>query len=209
MHKKYMALLLATMLVVVPGCGNKEQNVEGTEAEAVSEQTETETETEKTSDSTEVGEEGAEEEESIVFSDADLLWVLPKGYKALDGEEGVYVHKSYPKDTSTVTYVISESDTNFSDITEEEFQKLLEDDFYNAYGDEVAININKYEKCDVKGRTMLRIDFEYLFKGTDYLQTEVMIFNGDETHIINFIQEKDGKWSEEFEKSISSFTFTE
>ena len=50
---------------------------------------------------------------------------------------------------------------------------------------------------------------EYLFKGTDYLQTEIMIFNGDETHIINYTQEKDGKWSEEFEKSIASFSFAE
>lgn len=209
MQRKIIALLMAAMLMTIVGCGNKENNAQA-EIEKEEEVSDSETEIiEETLPNLEGTEEGEEEEESIFFSDADLLWTLPKGFKELKGEEGVYVHKSYPKDTSTVTYVISESNTDFSDISKEEFQKLLEDDFYNAYGDEVAINISKYEKSKVNDRTALRIDFEYLFKGTDYLQTEIMIFNGDETHIINYTQEKDGKWSEEFERSIASFSFAE
>lgn len=206
MNRKKIAFILTAMLLSVTGCGDKEE----TPTKEVSEEIKVQqSEIEGMEKQEEIQEEGSETEERLAFSDADLLWVLPKGYQALDGEEGVYVHKSYPKDTSTVTYVISESETDFSDISKEEFQDLLEDDFYDAYGDKVAVEIDKYERSEIKGRTMLRIDFEYLFKGTEYEQTEVMIFNGDETHIINFIQEENGKWTEEFEKSIASFTFAE
>lgn len=206
MQRKIIVLLMITILMTMIGCGNKE-NIEQKEEKK---ETISDSEAEMTEETLpELAETEEGEEESIFFSDADLLWVLPKGFKELKGEEGVYVYKTYPKDTSTVTYVISESNTDFSDISKEEFQKMLEEDFYNAYGDEVAINISKYEKSKVNDRTALRIDFEYLFKGTDYLQTEIMIFNGDETHIINYTQEKDGKWTEEFEKSIASFAFAE
>ena len=149
------------------------------------------------------------EQEMITFSDGELRWKLPEQFEELEDEEGIYVHKSYPQDISTVSYIILDNDSSFTDITKEEFQSMLEDDIYDTYGDEVDVIVNKYEKGKLNDRNTLRIDFEFLFKGTDYEQIEIIIFNGDETHIINYMQEKGGKWSEEFEKSISSMSFAQ
>ena len=203
MQKRLIVLLISIMLLTMTACGNK--SLESAN-EAIAEQTDVEDEPK--ADLTEDNGE-SNEQEMITFSDGELRWKLPEQFEELEDEEGIYVHKSYPKDISTVSYIILDNDSSFTDITKEEFQSMLEDDIYDTYGDEVDVIVNKYEKGKLNDRNTLRIDFEFQFKGTDYEQIEIIIFNGDETHIINYMQEKGGKWSEEFEKSISSMSFAQ
>ena len=203
MQKRLIVLLISIMLLTMTACGNK--SLESAN-EAIAEQTDVEDVPK--ADLTENNGE-SNEQEMITFSDGELRWKLPEQFEELEDEEGIYVHKSYPKDISTVSYIILENDSSFTDITKEEFRSMLEDDIYDTYGDEVDVIVNKYEKGKLNDRNTLRIDFEFQFKGTDYEQIEIIIFNGDETHIINYMQEKGGKWSEEFEKSISSMSFAQ
>lgn len=203
MQKRLIVLLISIMLLTMTACGNK--SLESAN-EAIAEQTDVEDVPK--ADLTENNGE-SNEQEMITFSDGELRWKLPEQFEELEDEEGIYVHKSYPQDISTVSYIILDNDSSFTDITKEEFQSMLEDDIYDTYGDEVDVTVNKYEKGKMNSRNTLRIDFEFQFKGTDYEQIEIIIFNGDETHIINYMQEKGGKWSEEFEKSISSMTFAQ
>ena len=203
MQKRRIVLLISIMLLTMTACGNK--SLESSN-EAIAEQTDVEDEPK--ADLTEDNGE-SNGQEIITFSDGELRWKLPEQFEELEDEEGIYVHKSYPKDISTVSYIILDNDSSFTDITKEEFQSMLEDDIYDTYGDEVDVIVNKYEKGKLNDRNTLRIDFEFQFKGTDYEQIEIIIFNGDETHIINYMQEKGGKWSEEFEKSISSMSFAQ
>ena len=203
MQNRLIVLLISIMLLTMTACGNK--SLESAN-EAIAEQTDVEDEPK--ADLTEDNGE-SNEQEMITFSDGELRWKLPEQFEELEDEEGIYVHKSYPKDISTVSYIILDNDSSFTDITKEEFQSMLEDDIYDTYGDEVDVTVNKYEKGKMNSRNTLRIDFEFQFKGTDYEQIEIIIFNGDETHIINYMQEKGGKWSEEFEKSISSMSFAQ
>ena len=203
MQKRRIVLLISIMLLTMTACGNK--SLESSN-EAIAEQTgvEDEPKADLTEDNGE-----SNGQEIIIFSDGELRWKLPEQFEELEDEEGIYVHRSYPKDISTVSYIILDNDSSFTDITKEEFQSMLEDDIYDTYGDEVDVIVNKYEKGKLNDRNTLRIDFEFQFKGTDYEQIEIIIFNGDETHIINYMQEKGGKWSEEFEKSISSMSFAQ
>lgn len=203
MQKRRIVLLISIMLLTMTACGNK--SLESSN-EAIAEQTDVEDEPK--ADLTEDNGE-SNGQEIITFSDGELRWKLPEQFEELEDEEGIYVHRSYPKDISTVSYIILDNDSSFTDITKEEFQSMLEDDIYDTYGDEVDVIVNKYEKGKLNDRNTLRIDFEFQFKGTDYEQIEIIIFNGDETHIINYMQEKGGKWSEEFEKSISSMSFAQ
>ena len=203
MQKRLIVLLISIMLLTMTACGNK--SLESAN-EAIAEQTDVEDVPK--ADLTENNGE-SNEQEMITFSDGELRWKLPEQFEELEDEEGIYVHKSCPQDISTVSYIILDNDSSFTDITKEEFQSMLEDDIYDTYGDEVDVIVNKYEKGKLNDRNTLRIDFEFLFKGTDYEQIEIIIFNGDETHIINYMQEKGGKWSEEFEKSISSMSFAQ
>ena len=203
MQKRLIVLLISIMLLTMTACGNK--SLESAN-EAIAEQTDVE-DVPKADLTEDNGESNGQE--IITFSDGELRWKLPEQFEELEDEEGIYVHKSYPKDISTVSYIILDNDSSFTDITKEEFQSMLEDDIYDTYGDEVDVIVNKYEKGKLNDRNTLRIDFEFQFKGTDYEQIEIIIFNGDETHIINYMQEKGGKWSEEFEKSISSMSFAQ
>ncbi len=210
MNKKRLTIAAALILSLglIASCGKK--NEEGVAENAVSDVQEEQGDVSAV-EASDTGEEETDEvdEPSISFADADLLWSLPKGFKALDGEEGVYVPKNYPRDASTITYVIGESDIDISTVPQDEFEQMIEEDFLNAYGDQVDVQISKYEKGTLNGRNTLRINMEYEFKGTDYEQIEFMIFNGDESHIINFLQEKGGKWADGFEESIASMAFAE
>lgn len=218
MRKKLIMALLVVLVCTVAGCGNKNKDdVEGDGESGAVKITDVEAaavpgmdNSDENCDDTEPVDEVEEvESASVFFSSADLLWVLPKSFRALDGEEGVYVSRDYPKDTSTVTYVIAESDENISDVSQDEFREMMEADLLDAYGDQVSINITNYQKIKVNRRSGLRIDMEYMLKGTEYRQTAVMIYNGDESHIIYYTQEKDGKWADEFENSISSLNFAD
>lgn len=220
MRKKRMVLLLCVLICMAVGCGKKNVDETGDEEESGIDSI-IEVEAAQVpgggSDKAQDGVSGAANpddgqegnEETSYFASADLLWILPKSFRALDGEEGVYVSRNYPKDISTVTYVIAESEDNISEVSQEEFQKMMEADFLDAYGDQVDVNITNYEKVNVSKRSGLRIDMNYKFKGAEYEQIAVMLYNGKESHIINYTQEKDGKWKDEFESSISSLNFAE
>lgn len=218
MRKKLIMALLVVLLCTVAGCGNKNKDdAEGDGESGAVKITDVEAAAvpgmdnpgENSDEAEPVDEVEEVEDTSAFFSSADLLWILPKSFRALDGAEGVYVPRDYPKDTSTVTYVIAESDENISDVSQDEFREMMEADLLDAYGDQVSINITNYQKIKVNRRSGLRIDMEYMLKGTEYRQTAVMIYNGDESHIIYYTQEKDGKWADEFESSISSLNFAD
>lgn len=211
MYKKLILLLVTVLLMTqVIGCGNGNDQ-ESTEANESAVDT-------STADSSDVDLEKLPELSSVdqtedsvditaVYEEADLLCVLPKGFVAYEGEEGVYVHKSYPGDTSTISYVISESDEDITQMTREEYKNLCEEDFLESYGDEATIEINSYESIRVDGRNGLKIKLEYELKGVDYEQLVYIIYNGTETHILNYTQEKDGGWMKEFEESGDSLSF--
>lgn len=218
MRKKLIMALLVVLVCTVAGCGNKNKDdSEGDEESGAAKVTDVQAAAvpgmDNPSEDSDEAEPVDELEEvgdtPIFFSSADLLWILPKSFRALDGEVGVYVSRDYPKDTSTVMYVIAESNENISDVSQDEFREMMEADFLDAYGDQVSINITNYEKIKVNRRSGLRIDMEYEFKGAEYEQIEIMIYNGDESHIINYTQEKGGKWADEFENSISSLNFAD
>lgn len=215
MRKKLIMALLVVLICTVAGCGNKNKDdAEGDEESGAVKITDVEAAAVPGMDNPGENSDEAEpvdevEDTPVFFTSADLLWVLPKSFRALDGEEGVYVPRDYPKDTSTVTYVIAESDENISDVSQGEFREMMEADLLDAYGDQVSINITNFQKIKVNRRSGLRIDMEYVLKGTEYRQTEIMLYNGDESHIILYTQEKDGKWADEFENSISSLNFAD
>lgn len=208
MYKRWMLTLSALLLAAqMTGCGSKDNNgtTEIVEESAV-DYTTADSDDFQQGDETAEQEDNGEEEEPVVFEDAELTCELPRGFRAYQDEEGLYVHKNYPTDLSTISYVISESDEDITQMKQEEFTDLLEADYYDAYGDNVEIQIEEYDHIEVDGRNGLRIKFEYEFKGVEYEQLMCAIYNGDETHILNYTQEKDGKWMEEFEKSADSIS---
>lgn len=213
MFKRWMLLLITGLfLTQIIGCGNNknQESTEVIEESAVDNTTadsdNVQSELEELPPIVEEPEGAATDDEQPVFGEAELVCSIPEGFEAYEGDEGLYVHKSYPSDLSSISYVISESEEDVSAIEKNDYKKMLEEDFYESYGDEVDVSITEYEKIKVDGRNGLKIKLDYAFKGIEYEELIYMIYNGDESHIVCYTQEKDGKWTEEFETSGDSIS---
>ena len=214
MFKKKILLLCLALTLAMAGCGSKDKTEDSdvtTEGSAVEVPTadlsDIVVEEEEVQETKEEVVEKTEEvkEEYVNDESEELTCVLPDGFEAYPDEEGLYVHKSFPKDVSTISYVISESDA--VEITKEMLEADLEADYLEAYGDDVDVKISEFENVRVDGRRSLRIKLEYEFKGVEYEQLMCLIYNGADAHVLNFTQEKGGKWTEEFEACVESIAF--
>ncbi len=206
MKRKVTIMLLCCGMLLLAGCGKKNtvetqpldeltqpEDVPQAHLPALTEE-ETEEETEDT---------------DVHFAPADLTCVLPKGFQDNGDNEGLYVHKSYPSDISTISHVISDEGEDISQWSAEDFKAALEQDYYNTYGDYVSIEIAQSDKLTVDGRPGYRILMEFTFKGVDYEQLMYALFNGDEVHYLFYTQEKGGKWMDEFVKSGETIHFVD
>lgn len=208
--KKLSIMLIGVMLVLtMTGCGEKKDNSDVTIEESAvgdtaadSDNMIVETEEIPKADA----EINTDQEEYINDESEELTCVLPDGFKEYPDEEGLYVYKNFPKDPSTISYVISESDKT-TEITKESLKADLEADYLEAYGDQVDIEITEFQNIKIDGRKSLSIKMEYEFKGVAYEQLMYVIYNGTDLHVLNFTQEKDGKWSEEFKACADSIAF--
>lgn len=208
--KKLSIMLIGVMLVLtMTGCGEKKDNSDVTIKESAvgdtaadSDNMIVETEEIPKADA----EINTDQEEYINDESEELTCVLPDGFKEYPDEEGLYVYKNFPKDPSTISYVISESDTT-AEITKESLKADLEADYLEAYGDQVDIEITEFQNIKIDGRKSLSIKMEYEFKGVAYEQLMYVIYNGADLHVLNFTQEKDGKWSEKFKACADSIAF--
>ena len=207
MNKKLILLLTAGLMAAqLLGCGNnKQESVE--EESAVEISTADSGDNETSSDIVPVSPSQQYDDSEDVYEKAEISCSLPKGFKAYEAEEGMYVHKNYPKDLSTISYVISEGDENITEKSKEEYQTMIEQDFAASYGDTVPVTIEQYDKIRIDGRPGLKIRLQYELKGTVYEQLSYNLFNGDETHILTFTQEEGADWMDDFEKCGESIHF--
>lgn len=210
MYKNRIMLCVLALAFVMSACGNKDKknsdvtiekpaveiSTAGSDDNIVEEEKKTETKEEMVDNN---------EEEYVNDESEELTCVLPDGFEEYPDEEGLYVHKSFPKDTSTISYVIS--DSGEAEITKEQLEADLEADYLDAYGDEVDVKVSEFKNIRVDDRRSLYIKLEYEFKGVEYEQFMCLIYNGADAHVLNFTQEKGGKWTEEFEECIESIAF--
>lgn len=143
MKRKITMLLLCCGMLLFAGCGKQK---------AVEEQPQTG----QTQDVPQAILPALTEEETgdtdVYFAPADLTCVLPKGFQDDGDNEGLYVHKSYPTDISTISHVISEEGDDISQWSADDFKAALEQDYYDTYGDHVNIEIVQSDKLTVDGR---------------------------------------------------------
>lgn len=206
MYKKLILMLTCSMLVVsLAGCGkNNQESAEVNEESAVDN---------SAADSAHTLPESGSvpglspDEEEFVYEPAELACSLPKGFVPDSEEEGLYVHKSYPKDLSSISYDISDSGEDLTQMTLEEYKRMVEDDYIRTYGDVVTLSISEYENLTVDHRSGLRIKMSYEFKGEEYEQLTYLFSNGDEIHNLTFSQVGDRDWMEDFEASAGTIHF--
>lgn len=211
MYKKLILMLAFGMLVVsLAGCGKNKGSAEVNEESAVDNSAADSADTLVDSvkfPELNMEEEVAEEVVETVYEPAMLACSLPKDFKPDSGEEGKWVHKSYPTELSSITYDISGGSDNYSQMTMEEYKSLMEDDFARAYGDTVTLNISVYDKIVIDRRNGFKILMSYELKEIEFEQLTYLLFNGDEVHNLTFTHEKDNDRMNDFETSAETIHF--
>lgn len=205
MYKKLILMLTCSMLMVsLAGCGkNNQESAEVNEESAVDNSAADSAN--DSADPVEFPELSSEEE--FIYEPAELACSLPKGFVSDSEEEGMYVHKSYPTDLSSISYDISDSSEELMNMSQDDYKRLMEEDFLNSFGDEVTINISSYENIVIDHRSGFRIMMNYEFKNMEYEQLTYILFNGDELHNLTFSQEKGKDWMDDFEASAETIHF--
>lgn len=204
MLKKLMLLLTTGILAAqLLGCGSGDTGsvddgsaVEESAADSVSD-----------SDVVPVGPSQQYDEEETIYEKAEIACDLPGGFVAYEEDEGLYVRKNYPTDLSTISYVISEGEEDVTQMTQDEYAQMIEDDLLENYGDDIDVNIAQYARIKIDGRPGVKIRLSYELKGTVYEQLTYMLYNGDETHILTFTQEEGAGWMDDFEESGATIHF--
>lgn len=199
--KKKISILLLTLLVAssLLACGKKAETNEAPKETKKANNTITQVAVDAIAE---------EAEEEYKFGPAELVCSMPDGFNETDFA-GEYIHKSYPKDLSSINYIISESDDDPTLVTEDEFKAQLETEYKDAYGDDVEINITQYDSIVVDGRPGLWIMYNFDFRGDDYNALMVILYNGTESHNITYLQGPGADWMKAFADSAMSIGFKE
>lgn len=207
MHKKLLVSLLALTIVCMMGCADQKETDSNVTNNTMTEETSSSSVVQESVILPEVT--TTDWDTDVTYAPAELTCTIPQGFVDNGENEGLYVHKSYPSDISTINHVISEGETDLSAWSAQSFKEQLEQDYYDSYGDQVTISVVQNDKIKVDGRPGIRILLQFEFKGVPYEQLMYVFYNGTETHYVYYTQEQGGKWMDAFVESGESIHFKE
>ena len=207
MDKRWLILLMMILITIrITGCAGRETENPSDPGTSAGQEISEDESTGTIEFSSWSDEEAWEQPE---FKPADLACKIPDGFEEQSDEAGLYLHKSFPEDISSISYIITQTDDAVMKMTREDYREAYARELYDVYGDEVDIIIHSFEHVKVDQRNAIRITLEYELKGVTYEQLNFMIFNGNEDHIMSYTQEAGGKWMEEFEKCSQTLHFVD
>lgn len=211
MNKRTIIIVLALTLTLLSGCSEKQQK----ETE-IAPATETSVAGISESMDEEIGTQEAQNEEEqkaeaqIEQSIGDLILGLPEDFVAYEGEEGMYVCRTYPREIACISYMISKYDGVKGVSDKENYAEQLIKTFLDSYGEVVMVDVNDFWEYEVDGREVVEIESAYTLLGTAYEQLQLIIYDeeGKQQYTINYLQETGNRWMDAFRRSAESISFT-
>jgi len=211
MNKRTIVIVLALTLTLLSGCNENQQK-----------ETEMEPATEKSvagiseSMDEEIGTQEAQDKEEqkaeaqIEQSIGDLILGLPEDFVAYEGEEGMYVCRTYPREIACISYMISKYDGVKGVSDKENYAEQLMKTFLDSYGEVVMVDVNDFWEYEVDGREVVEIESAYTLLGTTYEQLQLIIYDeeGKQQYNITYMQETGNKWMNAFRRSAESISFS-
>lgn len=205
MNKRTIIIVLALTLTLLSGCNEKQQK-----------ETEMEPATENSvagiseSMDEEIGtQEAQKEEEQIAETIGDLILGLPEDFVAYEGEEGMYVCRTYPREIACISYMISKYDGVKGVSDKENYAEQLMKTFLDSYGEVVMVDVNDFWEYEVDGREVIEIESTYTLFDTVYEQLQLLIYDEEmeRQYTINYMQEIGNGWMDAFRRSAESISF--
>lgn len=130
-------------------------------------------------------------------------FTLPEAFSESEDIQGMYVTKRYPIDASTIYYVALGKDVALQLMTEETFKAQAEENFEKAYGEEIEVIIDSFERIKIDGCPAFRILCHYQVGDIEMTQLEYAI-NADKSYVITYSQTEDYDRMEEYEASAET-----
>lgn len=130
-------------------------------------------------------------------------FAVPEDFTELEDVPGMYVTERYPIDASTIYYVEMDQDISMQLMTEESFVEQTQNNFKGAYGMDVDVELESFERTTIGGYPAFRIVCSYELDGVGMKQLEYVI-NADTSYVITYSQTGDYDRMEEFEISAST-----
>ena len=190
---KKRILLLASLALLLTGCGEKVITVAGTWSEDGQESEYIEM---KEFQIKEPETESGREEVSC------CAVLIPAGYHESEEIPGMYIHERSPLDSSNIYYTVSEGsgDGNVSqELTKESYQKLVEE-AYRESGQEISVTIESFERIDMEGVPGYKVCSTCKIDD-DMMQQLAYMILGEDTYTITYSQMNDDELMADFEIS--------
>ena len=213
MNKRTILIVLALTLTLLSGCSEKQQKeteiapATETSVAGISESGDEEIGTQEAQDGeTDEQTTEAQIEESI----GNLILGLPEDFVAYEGEEGLYVCKTYPREIACISFMVAEYDGE-KDITDKvDYTEQLIKTFLDSYGEVVTVDVNDFWQYEVDGREVVEIESAYTLLGSAYEQLQLLIYDeeGKQQYNITYMQETGNKWMNAFRRSAESISFS-
>ena len=190
---KKRILLLASLALLLTGCGEKVITVAGTWSEDGQESEYIEM---KEFQIREPETESGREEVSC------CAVLIPAGYHESEEIPGMYIHERSPLDSSNIYYTVSEGSGggNVSrELTKESYQKLVEE-AYRESGQEISVTIESFERIDMEGVPGYKVCSTCKIDD-DMMQQLAYMILGEDTYTITYSQMNDDELMADFEIS--------
>lgn len=130
-------------------------------------------------------------------------FTLPEAFMESEDVEGMYVTKRYPIDASAIHYMELEKDEALQLLTEESFKEHTEEQFEKAWGEDIEVNVDSFERMEINGFPAFRILCHYRVGDTEMTQLEYAI-NADKSYVITYSQTGEYDYMEEYEASAGT-----
>lgn len=190
---KKRILLLASLALLLTGCGEKVITVAGIWSEDGQESEYIEM---KEFQIREPETESGREEVSC------CAVLIPAGYHESEEIPGMYIHERSPLDSSNIYYTVSEGSGggNVSqELTKESYQKLVEE-AYRESGQEISVTIESFERIDMEGVPGYKVCSTCKIDD-DMMQQLAYMILGEDTYTITYSQMNDDELMADFEIS--------
>lgn len=132
-----------------------------------------------------------------------LEWEVPEGFTSEDGES--YVSADYPTDSSNITYTETLGDVTSIDFTKEDYEEVLK----ALMGDEIEMNITKFENIESNGCPGLEIRIEYNYSGVKMVQTQYAFISDGNSYSLTYTVVDDSAYAAAFEESMKTVKMVE
>lgn len=134
-------------------------------------------------------------------------FTLPEGFEPSKEVEGMYVTGRYPIDVSSINYVTLDRDIALQLMTEESFKAQAASRLKETYGENVQVDIERFERLRIDGCPAFCILCRYQLGETSVTQLQYII-NADKSYALTYSQTDDYDRMEAYEASAATIRLT-